>query len=170
MDLKLPEKRVFIGPATLWKRMLAFILDLIILDFFVVAAFRGVMTRVAGDTTGFMATVRKLGENSLQLQAITMMFMIIVMLAMTYFVLLQYATGQTLGCMLLSIHIVFAQGENEFERPRFWQCLVRNLFMIPTLTFVLLWAAEPVYFFAARKGQRLTEWMSRTKVVEQYEI
>jgi hypothetical protein len=72
--------------------------------------------------------------------------------------------------MLLSIHIVFAQGENEFERPRFWQCLVRNLFMIPTLPFVLLWAAEPVYFFAARKGQRLTEWMSRTKVVEQYEI
>ena len=64
MDLNLPEKRVFLGPANLWKRVLAFILDLFILDFFVLGFFRGVTSKVVGSATSVTAAYHMLQERA----------------------------------------------------------------------------------------------------------
>ncbi|MFC1741461.1 RDD family protein [Nanoarchaeota archaeon] len=169
-NLNLPEKRVFIGPANLWKRILAFVVDILILEFLVIGIFKGVIEKILGSTGDVWSTYRMLEENSSQLRALSMLFMLIVTLALVYFVLLQYAVGQTVGCLLLNLHVVQQLGDKEFTRPGFWQCVLRNMFIIPTIPFVILWIADPVYFFFAKRGQRLTEWLSRTRVVEQFVI
>jgi uncharacterized RDD family membrane protein YckC len=170
MDLKLPEKRVFLGPANLWKRILAFIVDILILDFLVLGLFNNVAEKMLGGTADVMAAYRILQGNTSQMQALTMIFVIVVMLVMAYFVLLQYAVGQTIGCMLLNIYVVTPLGEKDFSRPGFGQCLLRNIFMIPTIPFIFLWVLDPLYFFFGKKSQRLTEWLSRTRVIEQFEL
>jgi uncharacterized RDD family membrane protein YckC len=166
-DLNLPEKRAFLGPAMLWKRILCFILDLFILDFFVISPFSSVTEKLTVGYTDVLAAYRMLQSSPGQVQALSMMLSLIVLLALAYFVLLQYALGQTLGSMLMNLHVVSEQGK-EFSRPTFWQCFVRNIFIIPAIPFILLWIIDPVYLFFAKKNQRLTEWLSNTRVIEQY--
>jgi hypothetical protein len=169
MDLKLPEKRVFIGPANIWKRILALLIDLLVLDFFVIGFFRDILIGIVGDGEAF-SRYTLLEGNEAVMGSLSMVFMLIVTLVITYFVLLQYAIGQTIGCLVLNIYVVHPESEKELVRPKFWQCIVRNLFVIPTLPFILLWVIDPVYMLFAKKGQRLTEMLSRTRVVERFEI
>ncbi|MBN1544813.1 RDD family protein [Candidatus Woesearchaeota archaeon] len=170
MDLNLPEKSVFYGPANLWKRMLAFLLDIFVLDFFVLSIFSGMAEMVVGNTKDVLLVYKMLQQDTSQVQALTMIFTIIIMLALAYFVLLQYAVGQTAGCMLLNIYVVAQTGENKFGMPSLLQSFVRNMFIIPTIPFILLWIADPVFLFFGKRGQRLTEWLSTTMVIEKFEM
>lgn len=170
MKLDLPEKKVFIGPARMWKRMLAFVLDLFVIDFFLISFFQDVADRMLGSSAGFMATYSLLEKNPAQANALFGIFMIMILLVLAYFVLLQYAAGQTIGCILFDMRVVAEAGEKEFGRAGFWQCLLRNLFLIPAVPFIFLWVIDPLYLVFARKGQRLTEWLSRTRVIEQFTI
>lgn len=170
MDLNLPEKRVFIGPANIWKRMLALVIDLLVLDFFVIGFFRDILMNIVGEPSSIMTTVLLLEQNAQAMRSITLIFMLMVMLAMAYFALLQYTIGQTVGGILLNINVVQQVSEKEFVRPNLWQCVTRNLFLIPAVPFIFLWIADPLYMIFAKKGQRLTEWLSQTKVVERYEM
>lgn len=170
MNLNLPEKRVYVGPATMWKRVLAFMLDLLILDFFVLSVFKGLMGRLSKGMSGFADTYSMLNNNPAQAQAIVMLFMLLILFLLVYFVLLQYLTGQTIGFMLFNIRVVSQEGEKKFGKAGFWQCVLRNLFFIPAIPFILLWVIDPLYLVFAKKGQRLTEWLSNTKVIEQFTI
>jgi uncharacterized RDD family membrane protein YckC len=170
MDLNLPKKSVFLGPASLWKRGLAFVIDLFVLDFFVMSMFGSVTGKVLGETSDVLAAYSLIQENTSQMNALMMMFSIIVMLILAYFVLLQYAAGQTLGATLLNIHVVEQVNEKQFARPGFWRCVLRNIFIIPAVPFVFLWIIDPAYLIFAKKGQRLTEWLSGTRVVERFEL
>jgi len=167
-ELNLPQRHVFIGPAQIWKRLLALLVDLAVLDFFVFSFFTDVSKILLGDSADIMATYRMLQENTSRTSAIVMVMAIVIMLAFVYFVLLQYATGQTVGMMLLNLQVVFQVGEKEFSMPSFWQCLIRNMFLIPAMPFILLWIIDPLYLFFTKKNQRLTEWLSQTRVIEQY--
>jgi uncharacterized RDD family membrane protein YckC len=170
MNLNLPEKRVFIGPATMWKRVMAFALDFLVLDFFVLGAFSSVSERMLGGSTGLTATYRLLESNSAQTNAFVIMFMIIILLVLSYFVLLQYMLGQTVGEILFNIKVVSDLGDKRFGSVGFGQCLLRNIFIIPAVPFIFLWVIDPLYLAFARKGQRLTELLSRTRVIEQFTI
>jgi uncharacterized RDD family membrane protein YckC len=178
--LKLPEKRVFYGPAVLWKRVLAFVIDFLILDIFVLGFFEETVRKILGDSSDYNVIIKTLQQNPEYMQALTIIFALIVMLTMAYFVLLQYTAGQTVGAILLNIYVVQTvvkesavkekENEKEFERAGFLQCVMRNCFLIPVIPFVLFWVADPVYYFFAKKNQRLTEYLSRTKVVEEFKI
>lgn len=171
MNLNLPEKRVFIGPATIWKRMMAFVLDFLVLDFFVLGAFSSIAERMLGESTGLTATYRLLESNySAQMNAFVIMFMMITLLVLSYFVLLQYMVGQTVGEILFNIKVVSDLGENKFGDAGFGQCLLRNIFIIPAVPFIFLWVIDPLYLAFVGKGQRLTELLSRTRVIEQFTI
>jgi uncharacterized RDD family membrane protein YckC len=164
MDLNLPEKRVFTGPATLWKRVAAFVLDLFVIDFFVLGFFRNILSGLF-TTADFTSTYRVLEANPAQANTLMMIVSVMVMLALAYFVLLQYLLGQTVGDIVLNLKVV----ADDHMVPNFWQCLVRNMFIIPAVPFILLWIIDPAYLFFAKKGQRLTEWLSNTRLVERFE-
>jgi len=167
-DLNLPERRVFIGPARLWKRAFSFLLDLAILDFFVYSFFTELSQTIVGSSTDMMGVYQMLMADTGKASAIFMILTIIIMLTLAYFVLLQYAIGQTVGEMLLDLHVVIQTDDKELTTPTFWQCMLRNIFIIPAMPFILLWVIDPVYFFITKKNQRLTEWLSQTSVIEQY--
>ncbi|MBW2964172.1 RDD family protein [Candidatus Woesearchaeota archaeon] len=170
MELNLPEKRLFVGPANIWKRILSLVIDMLILDFFVIGFFRDILLQIGGSSGSIIETMRALEQSESTVRILSMIFMIIVMLSIAYFALLQYATGQTIGAMLLNLHVVHQTGEKEFIRPNLIQCIVRNLFLVPFIPFILLWIADPVYMAFTKNGQRLTEWLSQTRVVERFEI
>lgn len=167
MNLNLPEKREFVGPAMMWKRILAFVLDLFILDFFVLGAFGTVAEKMLGTTDIFVLTALA-GQDSSMVRGLSMLAMLMVTIALMYFALLQYAAGQTIGGILFNLHVLEQTGEKEFRRAGFWQCVLRNAFMIPAVPFIFLWVIDPLYLVFTKKGQRLTEWLSNTRVVEKY--
>jgi uncharacterized RDD family membrane protein YckC len=172
VKLDLPGNTYFYGPASFWKRVIAFLIDLFIIDLFVVGFFREALMRIISAETGMMATYRMLESGGAQAEALYLIFTIMVLLTLAYFVLLQYTTGQTVGGILANMHVV-SQKEGEdagLQKISFWQCIVRNLFIIPAIPFILLWVADPVFMLFAKKGQRMTEWLSGTKVVEKYRL
>jgi len=169
MDLDIPGTKTFLGPATIWKRILALLLDLFIIDFFIISSFRDLISRVTGSSTA-REIYRMVDDNTPAIKTLIMAFSIIIILALAYFTLLQYLLGQTLGQMMLDIYVVdSAQPDaGTKEPPMLWQCILRNLFIIPVAPFIFIWAVDPLYMLFTRSDQRLTEWLSNTKVVERF--
>ena len=168
MDLNLPEQRVFVGPARLWKRLLCFIVDLSILDLFVYTFFSDAAAKIIGNNPGFSSTYRLISEIPSKTNSLVLLFTTIIFLTLAYFVLLQYTTGQTVGCILLRMKVVSQAEGNRHGIPAFWQCLLRNLFVIPAVPFIFLWAIDPLYMLFTKGDQRLTEFISKTIVIEEF--
>ena len=61
-SLNLPNERKFKGPAIIWKRFIAFIIDLLIIDFAFAYPFRRVITRIM-PAGGFSETYAALANN-----------------------------------------------------------------------------------------------------------
>ncbi len=90
---------------------------------------------------------------------LTIVFFFVFVLALLYFALLEYLLGQTAGKRLLRLKIVDVSG----KQPAFWQCIVRNLVLLPVFPFMIFWVVDPLYLFFTK--QRLTEQLSRTRTV-----
>ena len=73
--------------------------------------------------------------------------------------------SQTIGKMLMKVYV--ASDNNTLKA---WQLLARNLVFIPIFPFVLLWILDPLFMFFTKTNQRLTEILSKTRVVEKYTL
>lgn len=170
MNLNLPEKRSFIGPAHMWKRILAFVADLIILDFFIFGMFNNIFTDLVG-VQDFSQAYALLSSNPGLTEAFLSVFLFMLLFGMAYFVLIEYLTGQTPGKMLMNIHVVsekmISPKKIELTSPNLGQCIIRSFLFIPALPSLILWIFDPLFLIITKKNQRLTEWLSRTKVVEE---
>jgi hypothetical protein len=124
-QLKLPKQRTHIHDVGFFKRLLAFLVDLLLLDFLIFTSF--------DDVIGNPQFTQLLNGMDPSLYATGMMLML---LAFTYFLLFEYLLNQTPGMMLLNI---------EADNVTFWRAVVRSLYLIPVFPFPLLWVAEPFY-------------------------
>ena len=88
--------------------------------------------------------------------------MIIAVLSITYFTVLEYSIQQTLGKKLLNLKVIALN-----KNPKIWQYWVRSLFLVPLFPFILLWFIDPLYLFFNKQGQRFTEQLSKTKVIQE---
>jgi len=157
--LNLPRQRSFLGPAAIWKRVVAFILDFIIIDFVVFTPFRGVVSKLM--PKGDLAVMRAALESSPSLFNLLMGILLIAgILAMLYFVTLERILGTTVGKRIMRIEVVSEGG------LRLWQCLLRSIYLIPLFPLPLLWVADPVYMLFSHDNARLLERLSRTRTVE----
>jgi uncharacterized RDD family membrane protein YckC len=77
----------------------------------------------------------------------------------------EFKIRQTPGKMLLNLYVI-ADGKK--EGPGFIQTLIRNLIFIPIFPFSLLWIIDPLYMIFT--GRRLTELLSKTRVIEEIKI
>ena len=84
-------------------------------------------------------------------------------LIILYFIMLEKKMNQTIGKMIVKIYVA-----SDNKDLKTWQLLVRNLVFIPIFPFVLLWILDPLFMFFTKTNQRLTEILSRTRVVEKY--
>ena len=99
-----------------------------------------------------------------------LVFMILTSLTLAYFILQEYLIGQTIGKILFRLKIVTVVDDETLGPINFWQSIVRSLFLIPTIPFILMWIIDPVYLLFTKKGQRLSEWLCKTKVIEVFQL
>ncbi len=136
--------------ASLPRRALAFLADLVVMNLVLFTPFEGILSRFMGGSWGEALKWTQV-PNTL---AIAMVCMVI--LGLLYLSLLEFFVHQTVGMMLLGLYV---------EGPvSFWKALLRNVFIIPFFPFFLLWIVEPLYLFF--KGERWLERLTNTRTVE----
>ena len=86
-------------------------------------------------------------------------------IAILYFVILEQKNKQSIGKMLMNIYVESGQKER-----RVWQQFVRSMFLIPTFPFILLWILDPLFLLFTKDKRRLSEILSKTRVVEEFNL
>ncbi|MEK6964518.1 MAG: RDD family protein [Nanoarchaeota archaeon] len=136
--------------ASIPRRALAFLADLIVMNLVLFTPFEGILGHY----------MKGSWEESLKWTQIpsglVVVMVCMVVLALLYFSLLEFFLHQTIGMMLLGLYV---EGSVSF-----WRALIRNVFIIPFFPFFLLWVVEPLYLFF--KGERWLERLTSTRTVE----
>ncbi len=160
--MKKKERRIT-APASVLKRIAAFIVDMIILEFVLMWPFRKIFTaQVPTDslkiTTDFFSTNPEIATG-LYISA-----GIVAGLAILYFAVLEWKFQQTIGKMIFGLYVT------NKKRLNLATCIFRNIFLIPFFPFILLLVTEPLFMIFTKEHQRLLEIITKTKVVEYYKI
>ena len=163
--LNLPKERTFIGPALLWKRIAAFFIDIIIINLIVLFPFRSLFQGILPKDYSFSEAYRLLSTSTNYTSFITSVTFVMSVLVILYFSMMERKMSQTIGKMLMKVYVV--SNNNDLKT---WQLLSRNLVFIPVFPFVLLWVLDPLFMFFTKTNQRLSEILSKTKVVEMYSL
>ena len=162
--LNLPEEKVFVGPALLWKRFAAFLIDLTILFLVVFIPFRSFISSRIPENYSFSEAYNMI-EAGQDMNYLIPIYIAMLLLAFLYFFMLENKMSQTIGKKLMNIYIV--SDDAEFKK---WQALVRNLLFIPVFPFDLLLLIDPISMLFTKTNRRLSEILSRTRVVEIYSL
>ncbi len=163
--LNLPKERTFTGPALVWKRLLAFLADLLIINLVIFFPFKKILQGSIPDVASYSEAYNFLASNQNYVKTLTIVSLIMSLLAILYFALIEYKIQQTPGKILFNIFII-----SDTKKLAFWQCIVRSLFLIPIFPFFLLWVIDPLFMFFTKTNQRLSEIISKTKTIEQYTL
>jgi len=140
--------------AGFWKRTLAFIFDIMVINLIIVWPFQGIFNKYLSSTT--FGSIISSGE---QLpSSLYVIILIVFILAMLYFMFFEYYLGQSLGQLFFDIKITSKNNDITL-----WQSFLRNCFILPIFPFYILWVAEPLYL--AFYKERLTERLTGTSTV-----
>jgi len=162
-QLNLPKERTFIGPALLWKRIAAFFIDITIINIFILFPFRSLFQSIIPKDYSFSEAYNLLSTSIDYTKFISSVSFVMLILVILYFLMMERRMQQTIGKMLMKIYVV-----SDNDSLKTWQLLARNLVFIPIFPFVLLWILDPLFMFFTKTNQRLTEILSKTRVVEKY--
>ena len=163
--LNLPKERTFKGPALIWKRVLAFLADILVLNLVVFFPFKKILSKMIPDLKSYSEAYNFILANQSYSKAIVLVSLVMALFAILYFVLLQYKLKQTIGMMLFNISVI-----SEIKKLSVLQCIIRSIFLIPIFPFFLLWIIDPLFMIFTKTNQRLSEVLSKTKTVETYII
>ena len=157
----MPKK--ILSTASFLRRAIAFIIDLFILNFFIAAPFRSIISRYFPAENSFSTTIAAIETNQAVVSELSTILFLISLIALIYFSVLEWKLGQTIGQMILSIY-----SQAEKGKMKLWQTIISNVFIIPFFPFFLLWVIDPLYLIF--RGKRLTEKIAGTKIVQEFLI
>jgi len=138
--------------APIFKRLFAFVIDVLIIDLVLLYPFSRVLSKVFSNKITASSLTELISGQFYLLFSITLIFLL-------YFILFEYRLGQTIGKMLVNLYSVSAEG-----KMTLWQAIGRNLFLIPVIPFVFLWVIDPL--FIVWRSQSLSEFFTKTKTIE----
>ena len=129
------------------KRFASFFVDLLILEFVILAPFTKLFTGMEWGNAEAISSNTMLG------------FIVLIMgvFALLYFSISEYLLGRTLGMMLFHLGVK--------EQIGFWKAITRNLYCLPIFPLQLLWIIEPIHLLWKKK--RLLESWTKTNTVTQ---
>lgn len=160
MKLNLPKAATMKAPAAVWKRIFAFLIDILLIDFLFAFPFKGLFKKLV-PSGGYFETVDYLTTSPRASTLLTLTIFLIGVLALLYFAILEYKTGQTIGKMLMNIQVEPTQ-----KKGHFYQYLIRSMFLIAVFPFVILWILDPLFMIFSKEKRRLSEILSRTRTIE----
>ena len=136
-------------PVSLWKRFIAYLIDVIVVNLVVSLPFYSFLSNFKDNPMVlFTSTDSRL----------TFLTFVVVISILIYFSVLEYKIRQTLGKIIMGIYVVSLSD----KELRFSQALLRNI----TKPFSIVLLVDVVYMFFKGGNQRLFEVFSRTAVVE----
>lgn len=162
--LNLPKERTFVGPALVWKRVAAFMIDMLIINLIILFPFRGLFEGILPKDYSFSEASRILSSSDYT-GFLTSVSLVVSILMIMYFFLMERKMSQTIGKMLMRVYVV-----SDNKDLKAWQLLARNMVFIPLFPFILLWILDPLFLFFNKTNQRLSEILSKTRVVENYSL
>jgi uncharacterized RDD family membrane protein YckC len=161
VTLKLPRARESIVFANPLKRIAAFLVDFFILQILVISAFASYFQNYFPKNNGnFGAMYSYISSHPSILMQMYNAFIALGIIIIVYFTFLEYKYSTTLGKMIFSLHVESTSS----KELTFWQCLLRNIYILPVFPIFILGFVDFFYFLI--RGQRLSEILSRTKTVE----
>ena len=161
--MNFPNKKIIFAQASILKRAAAFAIDILIINLAILFPFDSVFQKIVpSDSLSEAFEFLSSNADSTSIKAIIISASIVTIL---YFVIFEKKLKQTPGKMLFKLYVE-AQGKD----LKYWQLFVRSMFLIPFFPFVLLWIIDPIVMLFTKENQRLSEILSRTKVVERYNI
>jgi len=133
--------------ASYWRRLGAFVIDLLLFDFFILSPW-SLIVMEKFSFTGYDQMYSLLISSQTLLVTFYIVAVFMTLLLICYFTIFQFILGQTLGMMLFKLRVVSLEGELSMGK-----CFFRNLFLIPFFPFSFLWAIEPIHLFFSSEGQ-----------------
>lgn len=158
-SLKLPKQRTIQLPAGLFRRTLAFIVDLFIINLVIVSPFRKKLMSLIPEAN-YMDTYSFIMENPTVTHSIYQIFIIMILLTFLYYVIFEWKLSQTPGKMLLKIFTI-----SENKTLTFWQSVVRNLDVLTPLLFFPIILFDLGYAIFNNEKKRFLEKLSKTKSI-----
>ena len=134
-----------------WKRMVAFIIDVLVIEFLLLYPFTRIAKEAFGSADFSTAIISSAGIGIIFAAAL---------IYLLYFTLLEYSVGQTIGKILMKCTSVNMKN----KQMNFWQALGRNLFIIPFVPFIFLWVLDPIFIILKKRS--LSEIFTKTKTIE----
>ena len=134
-----------VAPVKLWKRVLAFIIDSMIINIIIVFPFSGFFKNVE------LETINQSGAQ------VFLVGLLICLLTLLYWTVLEYTLHQSVGKALLNIYV-----RSKNKELKLWQCLVRNL----TKVSLLLIFIDSLNVIFKEGYQRYFEKISKTEVID----
>lgn len=135
--------------APFWRRALAFVFDLLVINLIIAWPFQSVLQDFALTSLSF--------DSALPIKVYFIVFLIFIM-ALLYFTFLEYYLGQTPGQIMFKIATVSDNNNMTISKALF-----RNIFILPFFPFYIFWIVEPLHL--AFYKQRILERWTRTNTV-----
>ena len=162
-SLNLPRPNRIKRNASLIKRGVAFVVDIAIINLIIAYPLKSYMNQLLPNFTSFTDTYNYFMANQDLSYSLLSISIAISVLSIAYFTILELNMGQSIGKKFLHLKVISLE-----KNPKMWQYILRSLFLIPLFPFILLWLIDPIYIFFNTDGQRLTESISKTKVIEEF--
>ena len=160
MKLNLPKMKMVEVQSSFWRRTLAFLIDILIINAIILSPFRAAIESLLPGISSTTEIISFLSSADLPVSLYLIAFSIS-LLVYLYFVLMDFKIGQSVGKAIMKLSI-------KPKDLKLWQCLVRNLELIPFFPFVVLMFLDPIFLIF--KGYRLSEHVAKTMTVEQVMI
>ena len=148
-------------PASWGRRILAFLIDRIILNIFVTGAFQKVIRKLLPVEASYASIQAAIETQPSLAAAVFFIAFLSGIFAILYFALLESQLGYSVGKLFMQIRVVALQN----EELTLWKCVIRSLLMIPAFPFIILWIVDPLYALFSPLRQRLLERWSNTATV-----
>jgi len=163
LKLNLPKQRIFKGPAAVWKRIVAFIIDLFIIDLALFWPFERIVNKAIPEGQSLRSLQGFFSASPELTKLLTIITLMMGIVAILYFVVMEYKLGQTIGKMIFNLRVVSMKKELTIL-----QCILRSIIWLPMFPFIVFWIIDPAYVLLNQKNQRLMEFISKTETVENY--
>jgi uncharacterized RDD family membrane protein YckC len=160
-----PQPKMAEVTASIWKRIGAFVIDMIIVYIIVLFALGDKIMPAINDASSFAQTYAAMAESTGIADGVSFIFSTLMLM---YYMMLERKFGQSVGKMVVNIYVVPMVPDR--KEVSSLQNLGRSMFLIPFGPFMLLWFIDPISMFFTKDNQRLSEMLTKTKVIERKQI